>query len=163
MSHTHRSPTPWDRNRPSALVVACSDGRLQENVDEFLEKSLGITHYDRMYVPGGPGALIGTEEVTRSHNFRRECRNLVALHGIKHVVLLFHSPAAEGPEEACCGDYRRRLSGQSIASVRARQERDASELVSGGMGEGVKISAYRCEVCNNDAIVFVALAIGEQP
>ena len=31
---------PWKHQRPSALVVACSDGRLQENLDDFLSNAL---------------------------------------------------------------------------------------------------------------------------
>jgi hypothetical protein len=47
----------WTPARPNALVVACSDGRLQEATDAFLEREFKITRYDRFYVPGGGGAL----------------------------------------------------------------------------------------------------------
>src|SRR5205085_10772100 len=47
----------WSHSRPNALVVACSDGRLQEATDEFLAREFRITRYDRFYVPGGAGAL----------------------------------------------------------------------------------------------------------
>ena len=46
----------WSEERPRVLVVACSDGRLQEAVDDFLQNHLGILDYDRLYAPGGPGA-----------------------------------------------------------------------------------------------------------
>ena len=47
----------WTPARPNALVVACSDGRLQEATDAFLASEFKITRYDRFYVPGGGGAL----------------------------------------------------------------------------------------------------------
>src|SRR4026209_2489832 len=47
----------WLPDRPSTLVIACSDGRLQEATDEFLAHHLQVTRYDRFYVPGGAGAL----------------------------------------------------------------------------------------------------------
>ena len=158
MIKTHHSPIPWNHDRPTALVVACSDGRFQEHVDEFLSKVLGIAHYDRLYAPGGPGALAHGEEVSRPFLFNKECRSLVSLHGIKEVVLLFHGPAADGPDEACCGDYRRRMTGQSASTIRERQEHDAAEVVAAGMGKDVRVSAYRCEVCKDGSIAFVPLA-----
>ena len=39
-----RTPVPgqWSAARPSVLVVACSDGRLQEATDAFLNQKLDI-------------------------------------------------------------------------------------------------------------------------
>ncbi len=59
----------WAVERPQVLVVCCSDGRLQEIMDEFLQERLGVRHYDRFYAPGGPGALAtsGYEFLRASH------------------------------------------------------------------------------------------------
>src|SRR5262245_20796341 len=106
MANLHLAQTAWNRQRPESLVVACSDGRLQENLDEFLEKSLGITDYDRLYAPGGPGALASRSgaELLRPGQFQRDCQFLLRAHGIQYLFLIFHGPAADGPEEAVCGD-----------------------------------------------------------
>lgn len=40
----------WTPARPNALVVACSDGRLQEATDAFLAREFKITRYDRFYI-----------------------------------------------------------------------------------------------------------------
>jgi hypothetical protein len=45
----------WLPDRPSTLVVACSDGRLQYATDDFLARHLGVTRYDRFYVPACAG------------------------------------------------------------------------------------------------------------
>lgn len=100
----------WWPDRPSTLVVACSDGRLQEATDEFLGHHLQVTRYDRFYVPGGGGALFASgRDFLRAQQLRRECRYLVELHAVQHIVLLFHGPSVDGPIVAACADYRRKL------------------------------------------------------
>ncbi|MEP7346059.1 MAG: hypothetical protein ABI877_12360, partial [Gemmatimonadaceae bacterium] len=93
----------WSAARPNALVVACSDGRLQEATDAFLARELRITRYDRFYIPGGGGALASSgTDIARAQQMCAECRYLVELHAVKRVILLFHGPAAGGRIEAAC-------------------------------------------------------------
>ncbi len=156
-------PTPplrWTPGRPSALVVACSDGRLQEATDAFLARELEITRYDRCYVPGGGGALAssGTDEA-RAAQMCAECRYLVELHAVRHVILLFHGPSASGRIEAACADYRRKLPWATLTELRTRQELDAADLLdrrqqwAGGAG----VLLYRCEVDSAGDLAFVNL------
>lgn len=148
----------WNERLPETLVVACSDGRFQEEVDEFLERHLAIRRYNRLYLPGGAGALVANEiEAGRGDRFRSECRFLIELHGIKRVVLMFHGPAEEGPDAAACGDYRRRLPELSLAAIRARQEEDAKRLCHEGLGDGVGLEIYRCEVMGEGMVRFVQM------
>ena len=116
----------WARVRSRALVVACSDGRLQEATDAFLADELGLTEYNRFYMPGGGGAL-----------------------------------AASGPD-ATCADYRRKLSGASAAVIRARQVRDASELLErrDEWAGPAAVSVYWCEVDPTLQITFRAMELG---
>lgn len=96
--------TPWDDERPRILVVACSDGRLQENLDECLG-ARGLRHYDRLFVPGGPDALASSGyELLRLDQIHRETNFLVEAHSIEEAYLIFHA-AADGPEIACCANY----------------------------------------------------------
>jgi hypothetical protein len=37
----------WAADRPHTLVVACSDGRLQEPTDAFFHHQLGLAGFDR--------------------------------------------------------------------------------------------------------------------
>src|SRR5262245_30227649 len=68
----------WSPERPNTLVIACSDGRLQESTDEFLAHHLHVTRYDRFYVPGGGGALSASgRDFLRAQQLRRECRYLI--------------------------------------------------------------------------------------
>src|SRR5436853_132992 len=71
-------PLPlWSEDRPSILVIACSDGRLETQTDRFLKEELGIRGYDRYYIPGGPGALADSGfEYSRMDAHRKDCRFL---------------------------------------------------------------------------------------
>jgi len=150
----------WIPARPNALVVACSDGRLQEATDAFLEREFKIRRYDRFYVPGGGGALAssGTDPV-RAQQMCAECKYLVELHAVRRVILLFHGPSAAGRIEAACADYRRKLPWANIAELRARQEADAVELLKRRRefaNEG-DVLMFRCEVDAAGGLAFVNL------
>jgi len=157
---TSQADLKWTPARPSALVVACSDGRLQEATDAFLAREFKITRYDRFYVPGGGGALSssGTDDV-RARQMCAECRYLVELHAVKRVILLMHGPSAGGRIEAACADYRRKLPWAPLAELRQRQELDAAELL-GRRREWAADAAvllYRCEVDSAGGLTFVNL------
>jgi len=150
----------WDAANPKTLVVACSDGRFQEELDTFLAAQLGLRQYDRLYLPGGAGALAPSGiEFTRAHQVRKECRFLIEAHGIERVILLFHGPAAEGPEEAACGDYRRKFPGASAHEIRKRQDTDAAEVVRQPVFRSTQVEVYRCEVTGRGEVQFVSIAI----
>src|SRR5579862_3163069 len=98
------------------MVVACSDGRLQEATDDFLAVEFQIKQYDRFYVPGGGGALTPSgEDPLRAKQMSAECHYLIDLHQVKRVIVLFHGPTANGRIEAACADYRRKLPYAPIA------------------------------------------------
>lgn len=152
----------WTPDRPSALVIACSDGRLQQATDEFLGRELGITRYDRFYLPGGAGALASSgRDFLRAQQVRKECRYLVDLHGVEEIVLLFHGPAADGPLGATCADYRRKMPWASAAVIRERQELDAAELRDSrkDWAGDADVRVFRCEVDASDRIRFLELAM----
>jgi len=151
----------WLPDRPSTLVIACSDGRLQEATDEFLADHLRVTRYDRFYVPGGGGALAASgRDFLRAQQLRRECRYLVELHAVGHIVVLFHGPAMNGPLAAACADYRRKLPWATVAELRGRQEQDAEELdrTREEWAGAAAVAMYRCEVDRHGVIRFADLA-----
>ena len=160
-SDSYTAATQWDHRRPRSLVVACSDGRLQVAVDEFLQHHFGLEHYDRLYVAGGAGALAASGiDFLRASRYRRECAFLLTAHGVEDLILLFHSPAPDGPPEATCADYRRKLPNLSAAEIRVRQELDAEEILRVGFGRkaSVRTHVFRCEVGADGALRFVALS-----
>lgn len=151
----------WSPARPNVLVVACSDGRLQEATDLFLATELGIVRYDRFYVPGGAGALVPSGyDFARAQQMRHECRYLIQLHKIGSIVLLMHGPVAGGPAEASCADYRRKLPRASVEQLREQQRIDANQLLRQRTkwAGGANVVIYRCEIDAGGAITFVDLA-----
>jgi hypothetical protein len=146
--------------RPNALVVACSDGRLQEATDAFLAREFKITRYDRFYVPGGGGALASTgTDPVRAQQMCAECKYLVDLHAVRRVILLFHGPSADGRIEAACADYRRKLPWANLAELRASQESDAVDLIKRRRewASEAGVLLFRCEVNAAGNLTFVNL------
>jgi hypothetical protein len=150
----------WTATRPNALVVACSDGRLQQATDAFLAQEFKITQYDRFYVPGGAGALASSgADQERAAKMCTECKYLVDLHQVKRVILLFHGPSASGRIEAACADYRRKLPWAPLAELRERQELDAVELLGRRreFASDAGVFVYRCEVDSAGRLEFINL------
>ena len=150
----------WTPDRPHTLVVACSDGRLQEATDAFLSRELGLTQFDRFYVPGGGGALASSgRDFIRAQQLRKECAYLIELHAVQRVVLLFHGPASGGPAESVCADYRRKMPWASPELVSLKQQQDSIDLVErrSEWASQASVSAYRCEVHVGGVITFRAL------
>ncbi len=162
MSALYQSSLPWNRKRPRVLVVACSDGRLQQNLDEFLTHHLGIQDYDRLYAPGGPGALAGTGlDYLRSSQYREDLEFLLQVHGVEEVLLIFHGPAPDGPAEALCAGYQRKLPFSSPEEIHRQQEQDARRVIEvcTAWGQQVHCRVFRCEVDSADRIRFNELEV----
>lgn len=149
---------PWNDARPRVLVVACSDGRLQENLDEFLS-ARGIKHPDRLFVPGGPGALASSGyELLRLDQLRRETKFLIEAHGVEDLFLIFHGAADGGPAVACCADYKRKLPGTSASDINLAQEQDVSELERlFAWPVHLRLHVFRAEVGADERVRFVPM------
>lgn len=177
MGHKDRLPLPeaeskthyvstrvWQTARPRILIVACSDGRYQQSLDEFLNNHLGITHYDRLYAPGGPGALASsTLSYFRGEQFRQESAFLVDAHGLEEIIFIFHGPVPKmGPPEATCADYRRKMLWADTQEIYKQQEADLQEAVRAVLkaNKDILISAFRAEVRADMRVEFVPLKVG---
>jgi hypothetical protein len=159
-SFPYTSAVPWRQIRPTTLVVACSDGRFHLQLDEFLHEKLKLERYDRLYLPGGPGALADSaQEFLRIDICRNEFRFLLDAHSIEEVILLPHGGSEDGPEIAMCADYTRKFPGRPTADLRAQQAIDTREVADRirGWSQKVRISAYRAEVTADGHVTFVPL------
>jgi hypothetical protein len=142
------------------MVVACSDGRLQEATDAFLAGQFKITRYDRFYVPGGGGALASSgTDAARAQQMCAECKYLVDMHAVRRVIVLFHGPSSEGRIEAACADYRRKLPWATVAQLREQQEADAVDLLKRRRewASEAGVLLFRCEVDSAGTLSFVNL------
>ena len=112
---TYASPLPYEDARIGAAALYCSDGRLGEQVDDFLHRGLSLPRCDRLVCPGGPVALAGRlMAFWECQGVEPQLRLLVRAHGLRKVVLIAHQG---------CGYYGQRL-GLPAAEIEAEQRRD---------------------------------------
>jgi hypothetical protein len=111
----YRSPTPYEASRINAAAVYCSDGRIGNHIDDFLQQGLGLPRYDRLACPGGPVALAGRlMAFWEARGVEEQLRFLVRVHDVGQVVLIAH---------VGCAYYRERL-GMVPAVTEAEQRAD---------------------------------------
>ena len=94
-SHPYESRLPYNAARIHAAAIYCSDGRLGEHFDDFLENGLKLPRYDRVTLPGGPACLAGHPQAhLEEQGVMDELQFLVEVHGLKRVVLIAHQSCA---------------------------------------------------------------------
>lgn len=92
---TYRSSIPYEKARIHAAAVYCSDGRVGDHFDDFLQNGLGLPRYDRVSLPGGPACLAGHEEAhVEKQGVIDELQFLTEVHELKRVVLIAHQACA---------------------------------------------------------------------
>ena len=111
----YESPTPYEQARIHAAAIYCSDGRVGEQIDDFLHKGLGLPRYDRLAIPGGPACLSGSlVTFLEGRALEDSLRFLIRVHDLRQVVLIAHDS---------CAFYRDRL-GVAESSVTTEQRQD---------------------------------------
>ncbi len=86
---------PYDNARIRAAAIYCSDGRVGEHFDDFLQKGLSLPRYDRVALPGGPACLADHPQARLAEQgVVDELKFLVEVHGLKRVVLVAHERCA---------------------------------------------------------------------
>jgi hypothetical protein len=99
MSHSpvkpYRSTLRYDATRMHAAAVYCSDGRIGEHFDDFLQNGLGLPRYDRVALPGGPACLAGYDEAkVEQVGIVDELKFLIDAHKLTRIVLIQHEHCA---------------------------------------------------------------------
>ncbi len=142
----YESRLPYDATRIRAAAVYCSDGRIGEHFDDFLQNGLGLPRYDRVALPGGPACLAAHPEATlEEKGVVDELKFLVEVHQLKRVVLVAH---------ANCAFYTTRL-GLSEPRLELVQKADlvrAAAYVNRVTGLD-KIEAYFAKVADDGRVV----------
>lgn len=91
----YESPLRYERSRIHAAALYCSDGRIGEHIDDFLQNGLGLPRYDRVCLPGGPACLAGHPQAhLEEQGVVDELKFLVEVHGLKRAVLIAHQGCA---------------------------------------------------------------------
>jgi hypothetical protein len=94
-NEAYESRVPYERSRIHAAAIYCSDGRIGEHFDDFLQNGLGLPRYDRVALPGGPACLAGHSQAhVQQQGAVDELKFLVEVHGLKRIVLIAHEGCA---------------------------------------------------------------------
>lgn len=92
---TYESALPYNPARVHAAAIYCSDGRVGEHFDDFLQRGLSLPRYDRVALPGGPACLAGHPQAhLEEQGVVDELKFLVEAHRLKRVVLVAHQSCA---------------------------------------------------------------------
>jgi len=129
------STLPYEEVRIHAAAVYCSDGRLGEQIDEFLHQGLGLPRYDRVAVPGGPVCLAGRLlAFWEARGVEDQLRFLVRVHDIERVVLIAHSG---------CAFYQVRLGiSEALAEKEQLADLARASAVVAGLGHSLAIERF---------------------
>lgn len=92
---TYKSSLRYDSSRIHAAALYCSDGRLGEHFDDFLQNGLNLPRYDRLCLPGGPACLASHPQAhLEEEGVVDELQFLVQVHKLKRIVLIAHQGCA---------------------------------------------------------------------
>src|SRR5258708_1376240 len=91
----YQSPIPYEHARIHAAAIYCSDGRVGEHFDDFIQTGLGLPRYDRLALPGGPASLAGHIKARiNEHAVLDELLFLMEAHEVTRVILIAHQNCA---------------------------------------------------------------------
>jgi len=92
---SYESATPFRGLRVHTAAVYCSDGRVGNQIDEFLDHILDTCLCDRLAVPGGPASLrVSSPVPDESRGLKQQLSFLVQAHSLRRVILIAHVPCA---------------------------------------------------------------------
>ncbi len=92
---TYQSSIRYEPSRIHAAAVYCSDGRVGEHFDDFLQNGLALPRYDRVCLPGGPACLAGYPQAhLEEQGILDELAFLVEVHKLRRIVLIAHQGCA---------------------------------------------------------------------
>ncbi|HEY3281182.1 MAG TPA: hypothetical protein VGN26_02830 [Armatimonadota bacterium] len=154
-------PARWEAPFPKVLLIACSEGRLQQPLTEFMAHDERLARADRVMLPGGPGALVARPGREAAAALASEaCRFLVEAHGIEEVVLVFHGAAPDGPGAAVCGAYNEWYPEASPEQLLRLQQSDCLEAahLARTWSHGTSVRAFRAEVAPDGTVNHVPMA-----
>lgn len=138
----YESPTPYDQARIHAAAIYCSDGRVGEQIDEFLHQGLGLPRYDRLAVPGGPACLSGSlATFLEGRAVEDALRFLIRVHDLRQVVLIAHDS---------CAFYRDRLGvPETLVTREQRQDLDKAARAVRRLRDGLGVKGFLAHTAGN--------------
>lgn len=92
---SYESSIRYEASRIHAAALYCSDGRVGEHFDDFLQNGLNLPRYDRVSLPGGPACLAGHPQANlEEKGVIDELHFLVEVHKLRRIILIAHQSCA---------------------------------------------------------------------
>ncbi len=131
----YESSIPYEAARIHAAAIYCSDGRVGEQIDEFLHQGLGLPRYDRLAIPGGPACLSGSlATFLEGRALEEGLRFLIRVHDLHQVVLIAHDS---------CAYYRDWLGvPESSVTTEQRQDLEKAALAVRKLRDGLGVKRF---------------------
>ena len=131
----YESSIPYEAARIHAAAIYCSDGRVGEQIDEFLHQGLGLPRYDRLAIPGGPACLSGSlSTFLEGRALEEALRFLIRVHDLRQVVLIAHDS---------CAYYRDRLAvPESSVTMQQRQDLETASRAVQRLRDGLGVKRF---------------------
>jgi hypothetical protein len=91
----YESSLPYEKSRIHAAAIYCSDGRIGEHFDDFVQNGLSLPRHDRIALPGGPVCLSSHPQAhLEQEGVVNELNFLAKVHGLERIVLIQHQGCA---------------------------------------------------------------------
>ncbi len=134
----------WHDTYSDTMVIKCSDGRFAEPTDEFL-RSIGVTHPDRFYLPGGPASMV--KESASQELDLQKLAFLVEGHATKRIIALAHRG---------CGYYHTKYPRHKETERQQKQFEDLREFKQQAdlRAPGVRVELYYIEKQQDNVTVL---------
>lgn len=117
--NTFRTSRPWNDQRPTDLVVCCSDGRYHEHIEQFVDDELEIPESDMLIVPGGPHVFLPVALFPKwSWAGRKWIDFLTEHHPLRRIVLVSHEGCSWYRHITVAGIQLSDLSSRQLADIR---------------------------------------------
>jgi len=91
----YTSSLTYVSQRSHAGAIYCSDGRVGDFFDDFMQNGLGLARYDRIALPGGPACLAGYAQARlEEEGVVDELKFLIEAHKLSKIIMIQHENCA---------------------------------------------------------------------
>ena len=91
----YTSSLAYISQRSHAGALYCSDGRVGQHFDDFMQNGLNLARYDRVALPGGPACLAGYAQARlEEQGVIDELKFLIEAHKLSKIILIQHENCA---------------------------------------------------------------------
>ena len=146
------SVSPTAAGKVKTLVIVCSGGRFLHQYEDFLGKSLSVTDYDLIAVPGGVQWFALADVLPKHHKVARWMAEfLIEKHRLDRVICIAHQDCGAYQDSEGLASLSRLVSGKDLQQHQLEHLRTAAQSLSQWSNAAVELYFASVE---NDRVVF---------